>query len=251
MTELYIVTNPGKLVVVVTSDGTTIPFVKIPAGAGSVQYQLSQGSAQLLNAPGGFALLPGADKQYGFLASFSMPYGRSLKYDQLFVLPVASLTVFVPQGMRLSGAQFTAAGAQTIQSQTYLTYQTKKLAAGSSLSLALSGKPGASTGFKFDRQTIVLIGIGLVGILSIGVGVYLYLHDRSRFLQEEQKELEGQEEHDEEIEEDTLGEDRDSIMDAMIVLDDQYQAGEIPQENYEERREELKERLKSILSSQG
>ena len=248
VTELYIVTNPGKQVVVVSSDGSTIPFLQVPAGAGSVQYQLAQGSAQLLNVTGGFALLPGADKQYGFLVSFSMPYSKSLKYDQLFTLPVSSLTVFVPQGMHLSGEQLTAAGPQTIQSQTYLMYQSNKMAAGSSLSLALSGKPGASTGFNFDRQTIVLICIGVVGILLIGVGIYLYMRDRNRLLKEERQE---QEEQGGQIEEDALGEDRDDIMDAMIALDEQYKAGEILKDAYEKRRMELKERLKGILTTQG
>jgi len=66
VTELYIVTNPGKQVVVVSSDGATIPFLASSRGAGSVQYQLAQGSAQLLECYRGvLALLPGADKQYG------------------------------------------------------------------------------------------------------------------------------------------------------------------------------------------
>jgi hypothetical protein len=241
VTELYIVTNPSKQVVVVPSDGTTIPFMQTPVGAGSLQYQLSQGSAQLLNATGGFALLPGADKQYGFLVSFTMSYNRSMKYDQPFSLPVSSLTVFIPQGMRLSGEQLTAAGTQTIQSQSYLMYQTNNMASGSLLSLSLSGKPGASTGFTFDRQTIVLIGIGVVGILLIGVGIYLYLRDRARILKAENEANEGQ------IDDDALGEDRDNIIDAMVALDDQYKAGEIPKQAYEKRRMELKERLRGIL----
>jgi hypothetical protein len=241
VTELYIVTNPSKQVVVVPSDGTTIPFMQTPVGAGSLQYQLSQGSAQLLNATGGFALLPGTDKQYGFLVSFTMSYNRSMKYDQPFSLPVSSLTVFIPQGMRLSGEQLTAAGTQTIQSQSYLMYQTNNMASGSLLSLSLSGKPGASTGFTFDRQTIVLIGIGVVGILLIGVGIYLYLRDRARILKAENEANEGQ------IDDDALGEDRDNIIDAMVALDDQYKAGEIPKQAYEKRRMELKERLRGIL----
>jgi hypothetical protein len=51
----------------------------------------------------------------------------------------------------------------------------------------------------------------------------------------------------EDLQEDAIGEDRDSIMDAMIALDDQYKAGEIPKEAYENRRSELKDRLKVVL----
>lgn len=240
VTELFIVTNPGKQVVYVPSDGKTIPFIHIPADSSNVQFQLSQGSAQLLNATGGFALLPGADKQYGFIASYSMPYSKSLKFDQPFSMPVSSLTVFVPQGVRLRGEQLTDAGPQTIQSQTYEMYQANNLVSGSSLSLTLSGKPGLSTGFKLDRQTLVLIGIGVVGVLLIGLGIFLYLRDRKRFI----KEIEIVEAP---VEVDALGEDRDNIMDAMIALDDQFKAGELPREAYEKRRMELKERLKGVI----
>lgn len=118
------------------------------------------------------------------------------------------------------------------------------MASGSLLSLTISGKPGTPAGFQFNRQTIVWIGIGVIGILLIGLGIYLYLRDRARILKEDNKENEGK------MEEDALGEDSDTIMDAMIALDDQYKAGEIAKEAYEKRRFELKERLKGILQPQ-
>ena len=240
VTELFIITNPGKQVVYVPSDGKTIPFFHTPGDASNLQFQLSQGSAPLLNATGGFALLPGAEKQYGFIASYSMSYGKSLKFDQPFSMPVSSLTVFVPQGVRLRGEQLSDAGPQTIQSQTYEMYQTNNLVSGSSLSLTLSGKPGPSTGSKLDRQTLVLMGIGVVGILLISLGIFLFLRDRKRL----NKEIEIAEAP---VEVDALGEDRDNIMDAVIALDDQFKAGEIPREAYEKRRMELKERLKGVI----
>jgi hypothetical protein len=180
-----------------------------------------------------------------------MPYSNSLKYNQLFTLPVSSLTVFVPQGVRLSGEQLTSAGPQTISSQTYTMYQSNKMAAGSSLSLTLSGKPGTPTGLPFDRQTLTLIGIGIVGILLIGAGIYLFMRDRTRLLKEEQEEQRVLQMQAELNEEDALGDDCDDIMDAMIALDDQYKAGEIPREAYEKRRNELKERLKVCLAPQS
>lgn len=240
VTELFILTNPGKQVVSVTSDGKSIPFIHAPAEAANVQYQLSQGSASLLNATDGFALLPGADKQYGFIASYSLPYGRNLKFSQPFSLPVSSLTVFVPEGVRLRGEQLTDAGTQTIQSQTYQMYQASNMASGSTLSLTLSGSPGAPAGSTLNRQTLTLMGIGLVGVLLIALGILLYLRDRKRFAIETESEAEP-------IEGDALGEDRDNIMDAMIALDDQYKAGELPKEAYEKRRMELKERLKGVI----
>ena len=240
VTELFIVTNPGKQVVVVASDGTTIPFLQAPKNAAGLQYQLSQGSASLLNATGGFAIAPGADKQYGFIASYTLPYANNLKFDQLFSLPVSSLTVFVPQGMRARGEQLTDAGLQDVQGKSYQMYQADKIASGGSFSLTLTGKPGATTGSTISRQTWVLIGISVVGLLLVGLGIFLFLRDRARF----KKEIEDEQEV---IPADALGEDRDSIMDAMIALDDRYKAGEIPKEAYATRRQELKDRLKGLL----
>jgi uncharacterized membrane protein len=119
-------------------------------------------------------------------------------------------------------------------------FQANNIASGGMLSLTISGKPGEANGLPLDRQTMVLIGIGVVGILLIGAGVYLYLHDRARLKRENT-------EDEEPVEVDALGEDRENIMDAMIVLDDQYRAGEIPKEAYEKRRSELKDRLKRAL----
>jgi type II secretory pathway pseudopilin PulG len=95
---------------------------------------------------------------------------------------------------------------------------------------------------------MILIGIGIVGILLIGTGIYLYMRDRSRLLKEEQEEQRVLQVQQGQIEEDALGDDSDDLMDAMIALDDQYKAGEIPREAYEKRRNELKERLKVILA---
>jgi len=169
-----------------------------------------------------------------------MPYIKSLKFEQNFSLPVASLTVLIPEGMRMRGEQLIDAGTQDMQGQTYQMFQANNIASGGMLSLTISGKPGEANGLPLDRQTMVLIGIGVVGILLIGAGVYLYLHDRARLKRENA-------EDEEPVEVDALGEDRENIMDAMIVLDDQYRAGEIPKEAYEKRRTELKDRLKRAL----
>ena len=52
------------------------------------------------------------------------------------------------------------------------------------------------------------------------------------------------EEVDEEDEEDDEFEDPDSLMDAIIALDDLHRAGKLSDEAYQKRREELKGALK-------
>jgi hypothetical protein len=48
---------------------------------------------------------------------------------------------------------------------------------------------------------------------------------------------------------DTTPEDEETLMDAILALDDQYHAGNLPEEAYLERRAVLKEKLRKI--SQG
>jgi flagellar biosynthesis/type III secretory pathway M-ring protein FliF/YscJ len=101
--------------------------------------------------------------------------------------------------------------------------------------------PGDKAGFVLDQRTWLMIGVVALGLILIGLGVFLFLRDRKlRKLEEEF------EEDEEEGDEDALGNDRESIMDAIIALDDQFKACEISKEVYEKRRDELKDRLKNL-----
>jgi hypothetical protein len=241
---LYIISNPGSSSVIVTSDGSTIPFLQIPEGAASVQYQLAQSSSPLMMAANGFAILPGADKQYGIISTFTLPYTNRLIFSQPFSLPVSSATIIVPEGVKVRSDQLKDGGTQAstgTTSATYHLYQSGSLATGSTLTLTITGMPGDKPGFVLDQRTWLMIGVGAVGLILIGLGIFLFLRDRKlRKLEEEFQE------DDDENEEDALGDDREQIMDAIIALDDQFKSGDISKEAYENRRTELKDRLKII-----
>jgi hypothetical protein len=248
---LYVITNPGTSSVIITSDGSSVPFIQVPAGATDVGYQLAQSSSQLMNATGGFAMLPGADKQYAIIATFNLPYTKSLEIAQPFVLPVTSATFIVPEGIKIKSDQLTDAGTQNSSSTppvVYHLYQASSLASGSTLTLTVSGAPGdkTATGFVLNQNTWLIIGVAAVGLLLIGLGIFLFLRDRKLRLEEEEDEEEGAEEGAPVENTDALGEDRVGIMDAIIALDDKFQAGEISKEAYEQRRAELKDRLKNL-----
>jgi hypothetical protein len=240
---LYVITNPGSNAITVTSDGTNVPFIQIPAGAQSVNFQLAQSSSPLLSAANGFALLPGANLQYGIIATFNLPYTNKLVYSQSFSLPVSSANIIVPEGVKVTSDQLTDAGTQGATGTTYHVYSGSSMASGSTLTLTVSGMPGdkTTTGFVLNQHTWLLIGVTALGVVLIGLGIFLFLRDRRL------KRLEDEfSDEDEEDEEDALGEDREGIMDAIITLDDQFKAGDISQEAYEKRRGELKDRLKNL-----
>ena len=238
---LYVISNPGRKTVIVHTDGTSVPFIQIPEGAASVKYQLAQSSSPLVNATNGFALLPGADKQYGIITTFTLAYTNRLAFTQPFNLPVSSVTIIVPEGVKVRSNQVTDGGTQTSTGTTYHLYQASSLASGSTLTMTISGMPGDKSGFVLDQRTWLMIGVGALGLILIGLGIFLFLRDRK--LRKLEEEFEGD---DAESNEDALGNDRESIMDAIIALDDQYRAGDILKEAYEKRREELKDRLKNL-----
>jgi hypothetical protein len=240
---LYVISNPGSNAITVTSDGTSVPFIQIPDDAQSVNFQLAQSSSPLLSSANGFALLPGTDLQYGIIATFNLPYTNRLIYSQPFSLPVSSATIIVPEGVKVTSDQLTDAGTQGSSGSTYHLYSGSSLASGSTLTLTVSGMPGdqTTTGFVLDQHAWLLIGVGALGVVLIGLGIFLFLRDRRlRKLEDEFSDEE------EEGEEDALGEDRDGIMDAILTLDDQYRAGDLSQGAYEKRRGELKDRLKNL-----
>jgi hypothetical protein len=236
---VYVIGNPGTRSVVFPSAGNDVPFIQVPSSSGNVQYQLDQSSSPLMLAANGYAFLPGADKEYVIITSFTLPYTGSLNYSQPFNPPVSSATVIVPEGVKVKSNQLTDGGTQASTGSTTTTfhlYQAGSLASGSTLTMTISGKPGDKAGFNPDQRTLLLIGVVFLGLILVGLGIFLFVRDRRL---QKLAEFEGVEKHND----DALGEDRENIMDAIIALDDQFKAGDISKEAYEKRRDELKARL--------
>lgn len=254
VTALYVIMNTGQSSIMVASDGSSIPFISLPDGAQNASYQLDQNSSPLLKASGGFAFLPGMDKQYGIIATFTLPYTGHLVYTQPFSLPVSSVTVIVPDGVRVTSSQLTDAGTQTASGTTYHLWQGASLASGSSLSVTIAGMPGDKPGLLLpgglvvpglvlNAHTWIVIGAAAIGLIMIGLGIFLFFRDRRvRRLEDDEDENE----ENEQSESDALGDNRDNLLDAILNLDDQYKAGDISKEVYKERRDELKNRLKKL-----
>lgn len=114
--------------------------------------------------------------------------------------------------------------------------------AGSDLAIEINGQPN-------NRGPIVSLGsnatltIGLLafGVALIAAGGWLFLRSRN-----------GRAENQDQAREDFPpaidgSADVDMLLDAILALDDQYKAGEIPQDAYLKRREELKSGIKDRL----
>ncbi|MEW6092731.1 MAG: c-type cytochrome [Chloroflexota bacterium] len=243
VSELYVISNPATQTVILETDGTSLPFIVLPEGVIELT-SLSPDSrgASFLPATNGIALPPLSDGQYGVVASFSMPYDQRLEFSQDFPMPVSSLTLFTLEGMRIKSDQLTDAGTQDFSGTLYHLYEASNLPAGP-LAFTVSGTPGGSGTAGLDQRTWLVIGVGALGVVFVGLGIFLFLRDRALAKKEELAD-----ELEEETEEDALGSDPEAITDAIIALDEQLKNGEISKEAHQKRRSELKARLMELLA---
>jgi mono/diheme cytochrome c family protein len=243
--EFFNVVNPTQLSILVPVTSDQMALAKMPEGTTSLGFDAQQGAAMPVQSTDGFAMKP-SEESYGVVAGFQMAYDKSAEIALPFVLTMpAGSSVFVPVGVTLEGEGLTDKGQQDIgNGTTYQVYEFGPLEADSTLTVKLDGQPelapdsGTDTATPSINQPLV-IGAVVLGLLLIGAGAWLYIRDRKR-----EEEIE-----DEEDEDGNEFEDADSVLDAIIALDDLHRAGKLPTEAYQQRRAELKEQLKRLESS--
>ncbi len=228
--EIFAFSNSSDHSFVVSTDGSTIPFIKLPANAQNVGYEAGQDSAPFIAADKGLAVPP-SDTPYSIIAFFTMPYDKKLELSQPFTLDTPSVILLIPDGMKLSGAKLTDKGLQVIQNNNYHEFSSAELKAGQTLDFSISGTPRTSSATGLDPRQITMIAGGSLGIILILAGAFLYLRDRRRLPQ---------------VAEGAGFESADEVMDAILALDDLHRAGKISSEAYQKRREDLKDILRQV-----
>lgn len=243
--EIYIISNSSNKTIVAQEPGRALLNYILPEGASNLQFENGQIGDPFLSAENGFGdptnILPG-ESSYQLMFAFDMPYGKKLEIKQPFNIAIGSVIVMTPDGVKVSSDQLKDAGVRDIQGQSYSMFNAENLAAGETLTFSISGTPKTgSTGSATSgtSQTNLVIGLVIFGAVLILAGFFFFLRSRNhKDEMEEELDLD---------ETDALGNDPDQLMDAIVTLDDQYKAGALSQEAYQNRRDELKARLKDIL----
>jgi len=249
--ELFVISNPTDKSITAAEKGQGVVTFALPEGATGLEFQDGALGTRYLEVPGGFAdtatIQPGSG-QYQVLFAYKLPYNRKLSFSLPMNLPVSQATVFLPNnGIKVKSSVLQDMGTRDVQGTQYLMFSGGNLEKGSLLTLDLSGRPKISSGVitASNNRTDLIIGIGALGVTLVLVGFWLYRRNHNG---EEDVDYD----EDEEPEEDSnqTPTDRDSLMDAIIALDELYQAGELPEEAYQERRASLKEKLSRLLGQE-
>jgi hypothetical protein len=177
--------------------------------------------------------MPPSELPYGLISFASVPKAKEITVIQPALLTIESISLFLPEGMDADGKTLTDEGLQNLETMSFHVYSATGLQKGESVEFTISGEPSTSTTANADltQNQTLLIGVGAFGIVLIIAGAWLYIRDRKKA----EEELE---EGDDEFE------DTESVMDAIIALDDLHRSGKMSDEAYKQRRNELKNALK-------
>jgi len=261
--EVYILTNVGTQTIV-GGQGQLLVDFPIPEGALNPDFRSGLVGEAELETHDGFweipAVRPGG--LYGVSYAFTLPYAKKATLNQPVALPINAVGVLLPaQGnLKIESAGLVDGGLSDFGGTSYHVYSGESLQAGTQLTIKISGDPNASPSSagqaSSGSRVGLIIGFGAFGLVLILAGVWI-----SRRNHIDSPEIEADVAEEEETEQDfPRGEslasaqdqpessaDADTLMDDIIALDDLYQAGELPEAAYRERRAELKEKLGVIL----
>ena len=248
--EVFIISNPSKQAVVApTQDGAVVTF-PLPSGYTDLQFQDGELGDRYVEVAQGFAdtttVNPGVG-EYQVIFAFQMPYNRKLEFAQAMSLATSAVVVMVPEnGVKVVSSLLQDAGTRNFNDIPYHMYEGGSIIAGSTLEFTLSGNPLQASSAVLSAGTgqSLAIGLGVFGLVLLAVGIWLFLQNRLRFAR--QSSSFGRDLLTLAAQPEGLSEDEDTLMDAIISLDDQFRAGNLPEEAYMERRAVLKDKLRNL-----
>jgi mono/diheme cytochrome c family protein len=249
--NLYIISNLGNQVVVSANGTDPVLQFAVPAGAENLQFQDGELGGRYVQTESGFGdlqgVVPGAG-QHQVLFAYDLPYDKKLDLSVTVPLTVDAAIVMVPPGgVKLKSDQLADAGTRDMQGLTFQMYQaTAPLNTGEALSLKLSGKVGASAAAAAHSDTLtpLLIGLGVFGLALVGGGLWLY---RVQAVKTAAEKLDAEDASAQDAGQPAAGESSESLIDAIVALDDLHASGSLPEAAYQDRRADLKARLAEAL----
>ncbi len=238
--ELFLISNNSPQVLVSATPGQGVLDFSLPAGAANLQFQDSIIGERYLQTDTGFTdtvpVNPGK-ATHQVLFAFDLPYTKKLDLELPLPMKVDLINVMVPvDGIKLKSEQLTDSGIQDNQGVKFRLFSSSNLSSGSTLNMTLSGNTPTDQSSADSKIKInpILFGAGIFLFALSGVGLYFYQKQKAPLVQQNASG-------------NSTTEDKESIMDAIIVLDNLYKEGKLKEDIYSIRREELKNKLKSLM----
>jgi len=236
--QLYIFSNPSDQVLVPEVAGSAAVNFEVPNMAGDLYVEENVNLAYQKTDNGfGISIIYPNENPYQTIFSYSVPYeDKKMDLSIPVSLNAQALILMAPaSGFKIFGDQLENAGTQDFEGIEYNMFTSSNLVAGDMIDLSLSGRPksGNLLVAPGDGNNLnLVIGLAGLGLAFIITGVFLWRRNRIN--------------DDVLYDDDFVGDTPDEIMDSIIVLDDQFKIGGLPEGAYRQRRAELKDQLKGF-----
>ena len=242
--ELYVISNPSSKTLIGSTQGEPVVNFTLPAGAANLEFQDGEVGERYILTQDGFAdtmpVRPGIGS-YQVMFSYELPYKGKLDLVRPASMATNAVVILVPEdGIKIKGDSIQDGGVRDVQGMSYHLYNGSSVQAGQEIRLTISNNVKL---LSSDSSSSLLVGLGALGLVMIGAGVWLYRRNQSAIAADDEEEY---------VEEEptTAEETPESIMDAILALDDLYQEGQLPEDAYVQRRDELRSRLKESMGKQ-
>ena len=234
--EMFLLNNPTDRLVVGEQPGEPVITYKLPPGATNLVFDSGELGERFISVEEGFAdtqgILPGGGYQVMF--GYNLPFTDQESISINVPVPVNNVVVMAPKGeLMINGNQLAPGEDQQIQDMNLVVYTASDLSKNEALELIVSNQPSEAPYGRFGSKNNLVIGIVVLSLVLISVGLWLswmQLKNRKASQEAFEKGLPS----------------ADAVLDQIIALDDQFQAGNMTRENYLQRRVELKNKLREI-----
>jgi len=236
--QLFLITNPTGRVIVPAQPGQPVLEFELPPEAEDLQFAdgaIGERYIETVNGFGDLANIAPGQTQHQVLFAYELPYDRKQTLRLKMPLDVRSAVVALPDidGLRLTSPQLREAGQRQVEGASLHLYSASNLAGGSALELTITGRPGSGPLLSSGPAGNLIFGAGIFALVVLAGVIWM----RRQRRQAAEPAVEPTAAEPEAVE---------TLLDAILALDDQYRSGELPLEAYKERRAALKERLRAV-----
>lgn len=231
----------------------------LPQGAKNVALGNGFAGYHVIQVDRGFAsdaaLLPGSNE---FSFSFELPY-TATTYDFQYetIYPTVQLSFLVDPNLHASVNTLKPGGVVEANNHSYLVFKGTVLPARQQITLHLEGLPQSRSASSpsFNATTIWLL-VGGVLLCALGALAWFLYRSRRRNAPLALASKQGARRSRASIPADTAGkqtatsreERQEKLLQELLQLDKDYEAGKLTKPVYEERRSKTKARLRSLMS---
>ena len=244
--EVVIITNTQNKIVTPAKTGQAALNYVLPPGATNLQFQDGTLGVRFIQTDSGFGdtqpIPPGSG--YQLVYAYDLPYDQQTAITLYMPVLVQQVVVMVPNdGVKLASDQLQFAGDRDVQGTSLQLFVGANLAPGSPLQINLGGTPQAAPA-GITANLNLLVGLAAF-LLALAASLFWYYQRQLRSAALV-KRLRKTRWAGQRVDTLPVEETQESILDAVVALDDLFKEGKLAKDPYQARRGELVKVLKEM-----